>query len=248
MADFKCEMIYFSDEFSPESYKKRYSLHTPRLFLLSKDTSESSDDAELEKSPFEEIAKEPTRDITFQEHECQASSGEENYHPVAGTLETVSLHDDAHQRVQVVDLTDRATDGLIGTSKERKEIMDQLKEEYEASLEEDKKKELEKEKYVQREALRRLRQNRVPNEPGTKKPRVTVSVRHPILGVIKRAFPQIARSWQCMIGWDRVPPTRNILRFVSALSPFFILNETLRWLHYHYSALSHRIFPSPFSR
>ena len=65
MADFKCEMIYFSDEFSPESYKKRYSLHTPRLFLLSQDTSESSDDAELEKSPFEEIAKEPTRDITF---------------------------------------------------------------------------------------------------------------------------------------------------------------------------------------
>ena len=45
MADFKCEEIYFSDEFPPESYKKRYSLHTPRLFLLSKDTSESSDDS-----------------------------------------------------------------------------------------------------------------------------------------------------------------------------------------------------------
>ena len=60
------------------------------MFLLIKDTSESSDDsdydAELEKSPFEEIAKEPTRDITFQEHECQASSGEANDHPVAGTL------------------------------------------------------------------------------------------------------------------------------------------------------------------
>ena len=251
MADFKCEEIYFSDEFSPESYKKRCSLHTPRLFLLSKDTSESSDDsdydAELEKSPFEEIAKEPTRDITFQEHECRASSGEENDHPVAGTLEAVSVHDVAHQRVQVVDLTDRATDGLIGTSKERKEIMDQLKEEYEASLEEDKKKELEKEKNVQREALRRSRQNRVLNEPGTKEPRVTVSVRHPILGVIKRAFPRIARSWQCMIGWDLVPPTRNILRFVSALSPFFILNRILRWLHHHYSALSHRISRSPFA-
>ena len=55
MANFKCEEIYFLDEFSPESYKKRYSLHTPRSFLLSKDTSESSDDsdydAELEKSP-----------------------------------------------------------------------------------------------------------------------------------------------------------------------------------------------------
>ena len=57
--------------------------------------------------------------------------------------------------MQVVDLTDRSTDGLIGTSKERKEIMDQLKEEYEALLEEDKKKELEKAKNVQREALRR---------------------------------------------------------------------------------------------
>ena len=70
-------------------------------------------------------------------------------------MEAVSVHDVAHQRVQVVDLTDRSTDGLIGTSKERKEIMDQLKEEYEASLEEDKKKELEKAKNVQREALRR---------------------------------------------------------------------------------------------
>ena len=70
-------------------------------------------------------------DITFQKHEYQASSGEENDHPVAGTLEAGSVHDDPHQRVQVVDLTDWATDRLIGTSKERKEIMDQLKEEYE---------------------------------------------------------------------------------------------------------------------
>ena len=121
--------------------------------------------AELEKSPFEEIAKEPTRDITFQEHECQASSGEENDHPVAGTLEAVSVHDVPHQRVQVVDLTDWATDRLIGTSKQRKEIMDQLKKEYEALLEEDKKKELEKEKNVQTEALRRSRQNCVPSNP-----------------------------------------------------------------------------------
>ena len=178
------------------SFKKRYSLHTPRLFLLSKDTSELSNDSdydeELEKAPFEEIAKKPTRVITFQEQECQASSGEENDHAVAGTLEAVSVHDVAHQRVQVVYLTDRATDRVIGTSKERKEIMDQPKEEYEASLEEDeedKKKELEKEKNVQREALRRSRQNCVLNEPDMKEPRVTISVHHPILGVIKRAFP-----------------------------------------------------------
>ena len=71
------------------SFKKRYSLHTPRLFLLSKDKSELSNDSdydeELEKAPFEEIAKKPTRVITFQAQECQASSGEENDHPVAGT-------------------------------------------------------------------------------------------------------------------------------------------------------------------
>lgn len=149
----KCEEIYFCDDFSPESYKKRYSLHTPRLFLLSRDTSESSDDsdsddAQLERSPFEENAKEPTKDITSQEPECQASSGEENDHPIAGTLEAASAHDDAHQSIAVVDLTDRATDGLIGTSKKRKELMDQLKEEYEAPLKEDKKKELEKETNV----------------------------------------------------------------------------------------------------
>ena len=73
MADFKCETVYLCDDFSPESYKKRYSLHTPRLFLLSRDMSESSDDseddAELEKSPFRENAKERAKDITSQEPE-----------------------------------------------------------------------------------------------------------------------------------------------------------------------------------
>lgn len=38
MADFKCQTIYLCDDFSPEGYKQRYKLHTPRLFLLSKTT------------------------------------------------------------------------------------------------------------------------------------------------------------------------------------------------------------------
>lgn len=39
------------------------------------------------------------------------------------------------------------------------------------------------------EALRVSRKNRVLHEPAAQKPRVIVSVRHPFLGPIKRAFP-----------------------------------------------------------
>ena len=63
------------------------------FFLVETDDSDS-DDAQLERSPFEENVKEPTKDITSQEPECQVSSGEENDHPVAGTLEAASAHDD----------------------------------------------------------------------------------------------------------------------------------------------------------
>ena len=126
--------------------------------------------------------------------------------------------------MQVVYLTGRATDRLIGTSKERKEIKDQLKEEYEASLEEDeedKKKELEKEKNVQREAQRRSRQNCVLNEPDMKEPRVTISVRHPILGVIKRAFPPYCKI-MAVYDWVGSRST-NLEYFALCFSPQSIL-------------------------
>lgn len=56
LADFKCQTINMCDDFSFESYKQRYSLHTPRLFLFSRDSavsSEQSDDEELDNSPFD---------------------------------------------------------------------------------------------------------------------------------------------------------------------------------------------------
>ena len=205
MADFKCQTIYLCDDFSPEGYKQRYKLHTPRLFLLSKDNTISSDDSdddqELHESPFEssgrrdEVSTNPAQanavaqaeESTAQEAESQFNSIKENNQPDVAIVGVNSVH--TTRGLAVDDLADHATDGLIGTSEERKELMDQLQVDYEASLAADKEKELEKEANDLREALRLSRQNRVLHEPATEEPRVTVSVRHPILGVIKRAFP-----------------------------------------------------------
>ena len=116
-----------------------------------------------------------TKGTTSQDR--QANSAQEKTQPTAARL--------VHDTVEV----NRATDGLIGTSEERRNLMDQVQTEYEASLAADQEKDLEKEANVRREALRMSRKNRVLYEPATHEPRVTVSVRHSILGVVRRAFP-----------------------------------------------------------
>lgn len=187
MADFKCNTIYMCDDFSPESYKQKHSLHTLRLFLLSRDkadSSEESEEEELRESPFrssvvivEDNSTQETVTKGTTSQDRQANSAQEKTQPTAARL--------VHDTVEV----NRATDGLIGTSEERRNLMDQVQTEYEASLAADQEKDLEKEANVRREALRMSRKNRVLYEPATHEPRVTVSVRHSILGVVRRAFP-----------------------------------------------------------
>ena len=95
------------------------------------------------------------------------------------------------------------SDGLIGTSKERQEYLEDLEKTLKASLEADKEKEKVKEERKanldaevrtakeQAERLERLRLSRellCPLEPSGNDPRVMVCVRHNILGVVTRAF------------------------------------------------------------
>ena len=180
LADFKCQTIYMCDDFSPERYKQRYGLHTPRLFLLSRDgtvSSEESDDEELKKSPFEDSRSQEPEELVF--------SVKEKNQPVAACLSGASAEPLVHSSFSV----EHAMDGLIGTSEERRVFIDQLQADYEASLASDKEKELDKEESIRIESLQMSRMNRVLPEPALQKPRVMVSVRHPTLGVIRRAFP-----------------------------------------------------------
>lgn len=178
---FTCAMI-----FHPKATNKNI-VCTLRLFLLSTDKadlSEESEEEELRESPFRSsvvIVEDNSTQETVTEgttsQDWQANSAQEKTQPTAARL--------VHDTVQV----NRATDGLIGTSEERRNLMDQVQTEYEASLAADQEKDLEKEANVRREALRMSRKNHVLYEPATHEPRVTVSVRHSILGVVRRAFP-----------------------------------------------------------
>lgn len=197
LADFKCQKINMGDNFSPESYKKENRLHTPRLFLFSRDKglmSEESDNEELMKSPFDSSS---SRDRLLN----SPGQGTVNLDPVCSTskedesLGNSAKESDLSNEVGLArthsgdDTSECSRDGLIGTSEERKELIDRLNANYQASLAVDREKRLQQEARDQREALRVSRENRVLYEPAPNKPRVTVSVRHPKLGVIKRAFP-----------------------------------------------------------
>jgi hypothetical protein len=84
-------------------------------------------------------------------------------------------------------------DGLVGTSEERKQMMDQLRLAYEASLEADRAKLLQREEenaaIARRELLRRTREKRLLPVPTEDEPQVVARVRHSSLGLITRAFP-----------------------------------------------------------
>ena len=197
LADFKCQKINIGDKFSAESYKKENRLHTPRLFLLTRDkglSSEESDNEDLMESPFDSLSRvdtllsSPVSD-TVQSGPVGSRSNESK------TLEKSAKESEQANDVSLagthseVDASERFEDGLIGTSDQRKALMDRLNADYQESLAADKEKRLQEEADVRRESLRVSRENRVLLEPAPHKARVTVSVRHPNLGIIKRAFP-----------------------------------------------------------
>ena len=120
LADFMSKPIQLQDTFSPEDYKSQYNLHTPRLFLLTKerdiDTSseESDNDYELMKPAFSPV--------TIEENE--------------------GLEDERHDSATIIQRSENNTSSLIGTSEERRNLMNELMEDYNASLNADREKEL----------------------------------------------------------------------------------------------------------
>ena len=165
LADFMSKPIDLSDKFSPEEYKSRYNLHTPRLFLLTKErhieTSSEESDSELMKPAFSPIFNE--------EHEC--------------------LVDAMHDSATFVPISDD-TCSLIGSSEERITLMDEQMAEYNASLNADREKETQSAlEESRKENIRKSRESRVTNEPSECSPYVAVSVRHPSFGIIRRRFP-----------------------------------------------------------
>ena len=185
------------DNFSPESYKKENRLSTPRLFLLTRDIellSEESDNEDLMECPFHSLRQ---RDNLL----SSPVSGTEQSDSVGSTSKEVkTLENSAKENEQANDVSlagthsegdasNRFKDGLIGTSEQRKALIDCLNADYQVSLAANREKRLQQEEDVRRESLRESRENRVLLEPAPHKARVTVSVRHTSLGIIKRVFP-----------------------------------------------------------
>ncbi|KAJ7377204.1 hypothetical protein OS493_030404 [Desmophyllum pertusum] len=162
-------------------------------------SSEESDNEDLMKSPFDssspsdtlinsrvaDAVKDDPVSITSKEAKSSERSAEESEQANEGS----SLGRTPSEE----DVSEHSTDGLIGTSDERKELMDHINAEYEASLAVDKEKELQKEANVRREALRVSRENRVLHEPAAQKPRVIVSV-----FFILRKIQSVASLMLCM--------------------------------------------------
>ena len=189
LADFQCKPINLQDIFSPEDYKNKYNLHRPRLFLLMKErecisSEESENDEYLMKPIFSPVTV-----------EVADNSEDEIYHSPANATSTM--------KDTVVQLSEDTTSSLIGTSEERKNLVDEMMAEYNASLNADKERELQSLKEESRkEALRKRRECRVQNEPSENCQYVIVSVHHLQCGIIKRRFtPDCKKLELFMIGW-----------------------------------------------
>lgn len=203
LVDFKCQKINMGDNFSDESYKKENRLSIPRLFLLTHDKGlllEESDNEDLMESPFDSFSQ---RDNLL----SSPVSGTVQSDPVGSTSkEGKPLGNSAKENERANDVSlagthsesdasERFKDGLIGTSDQCKALMDRPNADYQVSLAADKEKRLQQEADVRRESLRVSRENWVLLEPAPHKACVTVSVRHPNLGIIKTAFPAHGFVW-----------------------------------------------------
>lgn len=126
------------------------------------------------------------------------------------TLSKVSIRDKLEKKSEVHSPSDDDSDlltsvfenkqdtssGLLGCSEDRKSLRALQEKEYLDSLAKDQEKVREKrkellrcqEKTARQESLRESRANRVSDEPQANDPHITVSVRHPILGVQTRRF------------------------------------------------------------
>ncbi|KAK3751311.1 hypothetical protein QZH41_007108 [Actinostola sp. cb2023] len=162
IADFKNDVIDLMGLFTAEGYKKTHGFRTPRLVLLTKENY-----------------------IQVQDSSPQQSSDESEQELETSTWDLpTSPSSDNHS--DPIDL-----DSLIGTSDERKRLLDSIND-YEASLAIDKAKkeacEAEENAIARKENLRAEREKHAPVEPNKTKPHLVISVRHPNLGIMSRAF------------------------------------------------------------
>jgi hypothetical protein len=117
LADFMSKPIHLPNMFSPEDYKSQYNLHTPRLFLLTKERNidTSSDESD-------ELMKPAFSPVTIEENE--------------------GLEDEMRDLPTAVQPSENNMSSLVGTSEERRNLMDEMMADYNASLNADREKEL----------------------------------------------------------------------------------------------------------
>ena len=211
LGDFKDECISASEEFSAERYKEMYGFHTPRLVLLSSwkekaivvpessDSSES-DDEFLSHPPWHVPPdSNSSTNITSEPDPQEYDLGiRDNSNEL---MEEIPLDYDESfetrdESLQVV----AASSTLIGSSHERRVLVQQIEREFETSLASDQAKDqqrkAEEQAFAQnerRQELRIARESQTPAEPDVKNPRVIIRVRHPELGSVSRAFSPFSK-------------------------------------------------------
>ena len=211
LGDFKDECISMSEEFSAERYKEMYGFHIPRLVLLSNkkeeanfvpvssDSSESDDETlnhyPWDVSPMKNSSANVTSERDPQKYDLglQDNSDEFMEEIPLDYQEPFEAHDDPLNGVH-------ADSTLVGSSNERRALVEQIEQDFEASLacdqakdEQRKVKEQAAAQNERREELRIARESQTPPEPDMKSPHVIIRVRHPELGSISRAFSPLSK-------------------------------------------------------
>ena len=169
LEDFKGNLLDVLDPFTAEAYKKRYGLHTLRLVLLTKNMREVYT---VESSG--ELSDEDMS-TTWQMSTSIFDNLPDTYEP--------SYSNEPDRMYQ-----------LIGTSAERTRLKNDIDQEYEKSLAADRAKKKDEEDHAGRVELQAARTQCTPPEPKMNEPHINVSVRHPDLGVVSRAFTLDAKA------------------------------------------------------
>lgn len=198
------------EKFSAERYKQMYGFHTPRLVLLSSTkagvnvvpvssySSESADeyfnhlpwDVSQENNSSANVASE--LDLKEQDFGIQGKS--DKY--------IEEIHLDYHKAFQAQDDYLLTVSKLIGSSNERRVLVEQIEQNYEVSLASDQAKDqlrkVKEQTTAQNdgaEELRIAKKSQTQSGLNIENPHVIIRVRHPELGLISRAFCPFVLPW-----------------------------------------------------
>lgn len=171
LADFKGDLLDSLEPFTLEGYKSKYALHTVRLVLLTR--------AKKEVCTIESSDESSDEGISAQALHMKSSIFDVLPRPISLTSPGCNKGPDS-------------VSSLIGTTSERATLRKEINEEYEKSLSADRAKQnedrKEEEDIARRERLRATRKRSAPPEPASSEPHISISVRHPDLGVVSRSF------------------------------------------------------------